>query len=244
MQAAREGFYSSFFLVPKKNGELRPVMNLKPLNSFIVKKHFKMDTLAKVINLLKKEDYAISLDLKDAYLNIPVHKSHRKYLRFCVKGKCYQFKATCFGPTQVPRVFTKIVTVIAAFLRIHNIRLYVPGRLVHSKLGNNGGAVRSRDDFRHSFETGIHNQFREIISDSKSNNYIPWRSVQTSFGTSFSQDREVRKCNSDFDHKRKYSFSIPSCSWTHGLMYRSSPIRLVTHASSSTSFALFLETSF
>ena len=71
--------------------------------------------------------------------------------------------------------------------------LNVPGRLVYSKLGNNGGAVRSRDDFRHSFETGVHNQFRQIISDSKSNNYLPWQSVKTSFGTSFSHDRKDRE---------------------------------------------------
>ena len=52
-----------------------------------------------------------------------MHKSHRKHLRFCVKGKCYQFKAMCFSPTQGQRVFTKMVTVVAAFLPIHNIRL-------------------------------------------------------------------------------------------------------------------------
>ena len=43
-----------FFLVAKKKGELCPVINLKPLNRYIVKKHFKMDTLAKVINLENK----------------------------------------------------------------------------------------------------------------------------------------------------------------------------------------------
>ncbi|CAC5376712.1 unnamed protein product [Mytilus coruscus] len=35
----------------------------------------------------------------------------------------YQFVALCFGPSQAPRVFTKIVTVIAAHLRIQNVRL-------------------------------------------------------------------------------------------------------------------------
>ena len=64
---------------------------------------------------------------------------------------------------------------------------------MHSKLRNNGGAVRSRDDFRHSFETGVHNQFREIISDPKSNKYIPGQSVQTSFGTSFPTIDRIEK---------------------------------------------------
>lgn len=121
------GFYSTFFLVPKKSGQMRPVINLKPLNRYIKKEHFKMDTLTKVINMVQIGDYAISLDLQDAYLHIPIHESHKMYLRFCLKkgGPCYQFKCLCFGPKPAPRCFTKIVTVIAAHLRAQNIRLAV-----------------------------------------------------------------------------------------------------------------------
>lgn len=119
----QEGFYSTFFLVTKKSGEMRPIINLKPLNKFVKKHHFKMDTLAKVLNLVKRGDYAISLDLKDAYLHVPIHMNHRKFLRFCVNGQCYQFTAMCFGPTQAPRVFTKLTAVVAAHLRMQNIRL-------------------------------------------------------------------------------------------------------------------------
>ena len=49
---ASPGFYTSIFLVPKKNGKLRPVINLKPLNQFILTPRFKMlttRTLAKVL---------------------------------------------------------------------------------------------------------------------------------------------------------------------------------------------------
>lgn len=34
-QNAHKGFYSTLFLVPKKNGKLRPVINLKPLNRYL-----------------------------------------------------------------------------------------------------------------------------------------------------------------------------------------------------------------
>ena len=117
------GFYSTLFLVPKKNGEMRPVINLRPLNKYLRKQHFKMDTMSKVLNLVKKGDWAVTLDLKDAYLHVPIFQKHRKYLRFCVRGKVYQFKALCFGPTSAPRIFTKIISVIAAHLRKQSIRL-------------------------------------------------------------------------------------------------------------------------
>lgn len=122
---ALTGFYSTFFLVPKKNGKMRPVINLRPLNRYIRKEHFKMDTLTSVISLVQKGDWAISLDLEDAYLHIPIHKSHRKYLRFCLHkdGPYYQFRTLCFGPSPAPRIFTKIVSVIAAHLRSLGMRL-------------------------------------------------------------------------------------------------------------------------
>ena len=121
----QQGFYSTFFLVPKKSGELRAVINLRPLNQYLKTQHFKMDTLKTVLNLVKKGDWAISIDLKDAYFHIMVHIKHRKYLRFCIQGKAYQFRALAFGPKTSPRVFTKIVAVAAAHLRMQSIRLAV-----------------------------------------------------------------------------------------------------------------------
>ena len=38
-------FISTVFLVPKKTGDFRPVINLKPLNQFVKKIHFKMESI-------------------------------------------------------------------------------------------------------------------------------------------------------------------------------------------------------
>ena len=45
MARKSERFLSTFFLVPKKSGELRPVINLCPLNRYLRKQHFRMDSL-------------------------------------------------------------------------------------------------------------------------------------------------------------------------------------------------------
>ena len=37
LQEIDQGFYATLFLVPQKTGELRPVINLKPLNREIIK---------------------------------------------------------------------------------------------------------------------------------------------------------------------------------------------------------------
>lgn len=81
-----EGFISSMFIVPKKDGGNRPVINLKPLNQFLVYENFKMEGIHMLRDLLKPDDYLVKIDLKDAYLTVPIWKHHQKYLRFLWKG--------------------------------------------------------------------------------------------------------------------------------------------------------------
>ena len=46
-------------------------------------------------------DWMVSLNLEDAYLQVPFHPASRRYLRFCVGDAVYQFRALCFGPSGV-----------------------------------------------------------------------------------------------------------------------------------------------
>ena len=47
------GFLSTIFLVPKKDGGQRPVINLKSLNKFVHTEHFKMEGIHILRDLLK-----------------------------------------------------------------------------------------------------------------------------------------------------------------------------------------------
>ena len=53
----QRGFVSEIFLVPKKNGGHRPVVNLKALNRFIIEEHFKMEGFHMVKDLVKPGDW-------------------------------------------------------------------------------------------------------------------------------------------------------------------------------------------
>ena len=65
----------------------------------------------------------ISLDLQDAYLQVPVHHDSRRFLRFVVAGKPYQFRVLCFGLTTAPQVFTRIMAPVSAILHRHGVRM-------------------------------------------------------------------------------------------------------------------------
>ena len=46
-------FYSTLFLVPKKGGQMRPVINLKKLNEWMEPQHFKMEGKGTLRELLR-----------------------------------------------------------------------------------------------------------------------------------------------------------------------------------------------
>ncbi|KAJ1084760.1 hypothetical protein NDU88_004906 [Pleurodeles waltl] len=117
VQERDQGCYSRYFLIPKADCRLRPILDLRILNLFLKQEKFKMLTLAQVLLALNEGDWMVSVDLQDEYFHIPILKSHRKYLRFVVGSQHYQFAVLPFGLTSVPQVFTKVMAVVAAHLR-------------------------------------------------------------------------------------------------------------------------------
>ena len=117
-------FCSSIFTVPKKGGASRPV-NLKPLNRFVLKKKFKMEGLGTLKELMRQNDWMTTVDLKDAFLSVPIHRAHRKLLRFEWQGQLYQFQCLPFGLTSAPRVFTKLIKPVMAVLRQRWVRCMI-----------------------------------------------------------------------------------------------------------------------
>ena len=94
-----QGFISALFLVPKKGGGQRPVINLRPLNQYIPYEHFKMEGIHMPRYLLRKDDYMVKIDLKDAYFTRPVWKNHQKFLRFIWKETgVHKVNETCGCP--------------------------------------------------------------------------------------------------------------------------------------------------
>ena len=117
------GFYSHLFLVQKASGSWRPIIDLSILNGYITKSHFHMETPQSVLRSIRPGDWMVSLDLQDAYLQVPVHRDWRHYLRFVIEGRTYQFKVLCSGLTTAPQVFTRIMAPVSAILHKYGIRM-------------------------------------------------------------------------------------------------------------------------
>ena len=76
----------------------------------------------------------VSLDLKGAYLQVPMHPESRRFLRFMVGGKVHQFKFLCIGLSTAPQVFTRVMASVSAILNRIGVRLrrYLDGWLLQA----------------------------------------------------------------------------------------------------------------
>ena len=128
------GFYSRLFVVWKTSGSWRPVINLSTLNLFVDLAHFRMETIQSVLLSVRQGDWMASIDLKEAYLQVPVHPDSRRFLRFVAQGNVYQFSALCFGLSMAPQVLIRVMAPVSAILHSWGIRMrrYLDNWLVQS----------------------------------------------------------------------------------------------------------------
>ncbi len=133
----KRGFFSCYFLIPKRDGGLRPILDLRRLNLSLYKGKFKMLTLKTIMSQIQGGDWFVTIDLKDAYFHIQVVRRHRMLLRFAFGGKAYQYKVLPFGLALAPRTFMKCMHAALAPLRLRGIRMlnYVDDWLIlaHSR---------------------------------------------------------------------------------------------------------------
>lgn len=64
-----------------------------------------------------------SIDLTEAYLHVPILPEYRQYLSFCYNGNHFQYQALPFGLSSAPRVFTKIMAALMAYISSLPIRV-------------------------------------------------------------------------------------------------------------------------
>ena len=110
--------------MPKPNNKWRPILDLSKLNLFLKVEKFKMETPETIRTSLQQGEWVTSVDFKDAYFHIPIQEQSRKYLRFHIQGRTYQFKALPFGLSTAPMEFTVIAKEVKLMAAHQGIRIH------------------------------------------------------------------------------------------------------------------------
>ena len=153
-------------LVPKKvpPGEppkWRIVVDLRPTNSYCVRRSCKYETLKSLSRWAAKGSWAFSWDMKDGYHQVGVAREHRRYMTFALPPapgsppgtppRYIRSAALPFGWCDSPRVFSKVMKVMVRMLRSP----WAPGlpRLRHSTRSGRAFVLRRRERGRSSPES-------------------------------------------------------------------------------------------
>jgi ribonuclease HI len=119
------GVISRVFPVPRKDGRIRMVINLRTINPFVPPIYFKMEGLRTVRSLLQQNDFMVKIDLEEAFHHVSIHPNAQRYFRFRWAGVVYQWLAMPFGYRDAPRTFTRLMRVIAKEARARGLRVVV-----------------------------------------------------------------------------------------------------------------------
>ncbi len=152
----RQGFYSPYFIVPKKGGGLRPILDLQVLNQALHKLPFKMLMHRRMIKCIQPQDWFAAIDLKDAYFHVSILPRHRPFLRFAFEGRAWQYRVLPFGLSLSPRAFTKVVEGALTPLREVGVRIlnYLDDWLLLAQSGEQLGDHRDLV-LRHLSQLGL-----------------------------------------------------------------------------------------
>ena len=130
-------FISSYFAVPKpRSSKWRPILNLKFFNKNLRHFKFRMETFSQVRDWLQPNAFLVGIDLKDQFLSVPINKKFRKYLRFTWLGQLYEWLVLPFRLKCSPRVVTKMLKPVIAYLRQTlniNISIHMDDMILQAK---------------------------------------------------------------------------------------------------------------
>ena len=114
------GYYSH--MVTEASGGWRPIIDFSTLNLSMVVSKFRMETAQSVLCLVQRNDWMVTIDLKDAYLQIPIYPQSRKFLRFTTR-RAWQLKVLCLGLSTAPQVFTWVIAPVSGIMHLLGVRM-------------------------------------------------------------------------------------------------------------------------
>lgn len=115
--------YLSKFFTLQEQTKRRSILDCQKLNSFIQVEHFKMEGVPALRDIIEENDYICKIDLKDAYVVVPIHPDSQDYLSFENQGTVYRYKSLAFGLSIAPRVFSETMKYAIEPLRKEGHRL-------------------------------------------------------------------------------------------------------------------------
>ncbi len=109
-------------------GKLRLVLDLKYVNTHLVKQSIKYEDWKYFMQYVEAGGYAYKLDLKSGYHHVDIFSQHQTYLGFSWKfpgqksPTFFTFSCLPFGLSTAPHAFCKVMRPIVGYIRSHGVK--------------------------------------------------------------------------------------------------------------------------
>lgn len=101
---------SPILLVKKPSGDYRFVVDYRRVNALTKKDAYPLPYVSAILDRLKESRYLSSLDIKNAFWQIPVEKSSREKTAFTVPGRgLFQFRRMPYGLHNSPATWQRLI---------------------------------------------------------------------------------------------------------------------------------------
>ena len=110
-------FFNRVFLIPKRTGGFRLILDVSKLNEYLRVNTFSMDTAQVIRAAVEPGLWGVSVDLSDAFHHIPIAPQHKRFLAFQVGENRYWYRVCPFGLSPIPQVFIQALTPLKLFAR-------------------------------------------------------------------------------------------------------------------------------
>ena len=105
-------------------GKKRLVQDLRWINGHLPNVQFRMESLHKELgDVVQRGDKMLTTDIAKAYYCLAMHPDAQQYLGWEWKGEFYMPTCLVFGLAPAPRIFTKIMRPMMAFVRSLGVRV-------------------------------------------------------------------------------------------------------------------------
>lgn len=117
----------------KKNGTLRLCVDLRPLNSRVIKQKYPFPIIEDCLARLSSKTIFTSLDLKDGFHHIKIHPDHTKYFAFATPDGQFEYLRLPFGYCEAPAEFQRrIIQIFQPLIRNDKVIVYIDDILIPS----------------------------------------------------------------------------------------------------------------
>lgn len=110
IEPSKSEWSNPIVMVKKPNGKLRFCLDFRKVNSVTKKDAYPIPLMNSILDRLRQANYLSTLDLSQAYFQVPLDESSREITAFTVPGMgLFQFRRMPFGLTNAPATFQRLL---------------------------------------------------------------------------------------------------------------------------------------